>query len=116
MDERAMTDRVRRAIEDARRAWTQANQGLPSNPMTKTAEIPAVGAIAASILNRPSLSDEEIVDTARQAIVMARRAWEQSGADAPSNPIARTAERAVIGILAAGILNCALLDPVTTES
>jgi len=111
MDEQAMTDLVKRAIDDARDAWSQAHQGMPSNPMTKTAAIPAIGIIAASILNRLHSSDEEITDTARKAIVTARRAWEQSAADTPSNPMARTAEKTVIGILAAGILNYALVDP-----
>ena len=40
-----------------------------------------------------------------EAIAVARKAWELTHRDPPGNPIAATAERSVIGILAAGILN-----------
>ena len=109
MDERAMTDLVKRAIGDARDAWARAHRGLSVNPMARMAAIPAIGIIAASILNRLPMDDEAITEQARKAIEMARRAWEESGEDAPSNPMARTAEKAAIGIVAAGILNYSLV-------
>ena len=105
MDDREMMEIVERAIRNARTAWTRANQGLPTNPMTRTAAIPAVGILAAAILNRLPADDEEITETARKAIVMARAAWQRTGEDTPSNPMARTAEKAAIGIVAAGIVN-----------
>ena len=105
MDEREMMDLVERAIRNARAAWSRAHQGLPTNPMTRTAAIPAVGILAAAILNRLPMDDELITETARRAIVMARNAWQQAGEGAPSNPMARTAEKAAIGVVAAGIVN-----------
>ena len=110
MDERAMMDLVKRAIADARDAWARAHRGLPANPMTRTAAIPAVGILAASILNRLPMDDEAVTELARKAIEVARRAWEESDEDAPSNPMARTAEKAAIGIVAAGILNHPLVQ------
>jgi hypothetical protein len=109
MDERAMTDLVKRAIGDAHDAWGRAHRGLPANPMARTAAIPAIGIIAASILHRLPMDDEAVTELARKAIEVARRAWEESGEDAPSNPMARTAEKAAIGIVAAGILNYSLV-------
>ena len=105
MDERVMMDLVKRAIGDARDAWARAHHGLPANPMARTAAIPAVGILAASILNRLPMDDEAVTELATKAIEVARRAWEECGDDAPSNPMARTAEKAAIGIVAAGILN-----------
>ncbi len=110
MDEQAMTDLVKRAIGDARDAWARAHRGLSTNPMTRTAAIPAIGILAASILNRLPMDDEAVTELARKAIEMARRAWEECGENAPSNPMARTAEKAAIGIVAAGILNHPLVQ------
>jgi hypothetical protein len=105
MEQREMKDLVERAIRNARIAWSRAHRGLPSNPMTRTAAIPAVGTLAAAILNRMPMDDEAITQVASDAIAMARDAWVDAGADTPSNPMARTAEKAAIGIVAAGIIN-----------
>jgi len=105
MEQREMRELVGRSIKSARTAWARAHQGLPSNPMTRTAAIPAVGTLAAAILNRMPMDDEVITRVAQEAIAMARDAWQDSGADTPSNPMARTAEKAAIGIVAAGIVN-----------
>lgn len=105
MDEREMKDLVERAIRSAQTAWARAHEGLPTNPMTRTAAIPAVGALAAAILSRLPADDEAITETAYKAILMARRAMQDLGGDAPSNPMARTAERAAVGVIAAGIVN-----------
>jgi hypothetical protein len=105
MNERDMNELVERAIRNAKRAWTRAHEGLPTNPMTRTAAIPAVGALAAAILSRLPADDEAITDAAHKAILMARRAMQEIGGDAPSNPMARTAEKAAVGVIAAGIVN-----------
>ena len=105
MTEREMKELVDRAIRSARTAWSRAHEGLPTNPMTRTAAIPAVGALAAAILARLPADDEAITETAYNAILMARRALQEFGGDAPSNPMARTAERAAVGVIAAGIVN-----------
>lgn len=105
MNEREMKGLVERAIRSAQTAWTRAHEGLPTNPMTRTAAIPAVGALAAAILSRLPADDEAITEAAYKAILMARRAMQEHGGDAPSNPMARTAERAAIGVVAAGIVN-----------
>lgn len=90
----------------ARRAWDRAYAGTSSNPMTQTAAIPAVGALAAALLDRVDEADEETLTSAAVAAIRtARGAWERTADDVASNPMARTAERAVIGILAAGLLN-----------
>jgi hypothetical protein len=105
MNEREMKDLVERAIRSAQTAWARAHEGLPTNPMTRTAAIPAVGALAAAILSRLPADDDAITETAYKAILMARRAMQDLGGDAPSNPMARTAERAAVGVVAAGIVN-----------
>ena len=105
MDEREMKELVERAIRNAQTAWSRAHEGLPTNPMTRTAAIPAVGALAAAILSRLPADDEAITEAAYKAILMARRALQDHGGDAPSNPMARTAERAAVGVVAAGIVN-----------
>jgi hypothetical protein len=73
--------------------------------MTRTAAIPAVGALAAAILSRLPADDDAITETTYNAILMARNALQEFGGDAPSNPMARTAERAAVGVIAAGIVN-----------
>jgi hypothetical protein len=105
MNEREMKGLVERAIRNAQTAWSRAHEGLPTNPMTRTAAIPAVGALAAAILSRLPADDEAITEVAYKAILMARRAMQEHGGDAPSNPMARTAERAAVGVVAAGIVN-----------
>jgi len=105
MNEREMQGLVDRAIRSAQAAWSRAHEGLPTNPMTRTAAIPAVGALAAAILSRLPADDEAVTEAAYQAILMARRALQEHGGDAPSNPMARTAERAAVGAVAAGIVN-----------
>jgi hypothetical protein len=103
MDDDARTRQVARVVEIARRAWDAAHRGLPSNPMTRAAAIPATGAMAAALLGKTG-EDGELVARAERAVVVARRAWQQSHAESSGNPIAMTAERSVIGILAAAIL------------
>jgi hypothetical protein len=74
--------------------------------MTQTAAIPAMGALAAALLDRvEECSDEALVAVAVAALRVARSGWEHVAEDVASNPMARTAEKAVIGILAAGVLN-----------
>jgi len=107
MNENDMTRTVERALVAAGAAWAEAHRGLPENPMTRTAAIPAIGIIAASILNRMTDSDERARAEAVEAIHIARRAWERADLQVPSNPMAKTAEKAAIGILAAGVLNAA---------
>ena len=106
MDEERMTDLTARAVQVAQAAWDQAHRGLPSNPMTRAAAVPATGVLAAALLKH--LDDEDdptITARAKQAILVARRAWQRTHAETGGNPIAMTAEKSVVGILAAGILN-----------
>jgi hypothetical protein len=105
MSELATTTVVEKSIEAAIAAWSEAHRGLPENPMTRTAAIPAIGIIAASILTRLPGGEDDAVAAAVEAISIARLAWERSSPDVPGNPMAKTAERTAIGILAAGILN-----------
>lgn len=106
MDEVRLAGRLERALRAARGAWESAHHGAPRNPMTQTAAIPAVGALAAALLDRVDGTDDEgLVSDAIAALRVARSAWERTADDAASNPMARTAEKAVIGILAAGLLN-----------
>jgi hypothetical protein len=104
MDEERMTERMVRALRVAQAAWDDAHQGLPSNPMTRTAAIPAAGVLAAALLPCLDEDDAALRARAKQAIVIARRAWQRTHRETSGNPIAATAERSVIGILAAGIL------------
>lgn len=102
-DEAIVRDTVR-AIETARAAWERANRDLPQNPMTRTAAIPATGILAAAMLDEPDADADELAGLAEQAVAIARRAWERTHVESPGNPIAATAERSVIGIVAAGVL------------
>jgi hypothetical protein len=108
MSETHATDVVEKAIETASAAWTEAHRGLPANPMTRTAAIPAIGIIAASILTRFADGEDDAAAAAVEAIATARQAWERSSLEIPSNPMAKTAEKAAIGIIAAGILNASV--------
>jgi hypothetical protein len=73
--------------------------------MTRTADVVATATIAASVLTLLHLPDEELEEQATQAILAARRVSERTSESAPGNPMLRTAQRAAVGILAAGILN-----------
>jgi hypothetical protein len=106
MSDEEMTRNAKRALELARDAWAEAHRDLPSNPMTRAAAIPAAGALAATLLAQLDEDDVTLRERVVAAIVSARRAWEQTHAETAGNPLAATAERAVIGIVAAGILNC----------
>jgi hypothetical protein len=114
MRDRATTDGAegltRRALEIARTAWREAHRGLPNPPMTRSADVIAVAAIAASLLAR--LDDRaagaeapELAAEAGEAIRVARAVAQQLGEPAPGNPMMRAAEKSAVGILAAGLLN-----------
>ena len=103
MDERQMVERARKAIEVAEAAWTEAHRGLPRNPMTKTAAIPGTGILAAAVMDQIGEDDSDLQVRVERAIVMARHAWELSHVEAPGNPLAVTAQRSVIGIIAATV-------------
>lgn len=106
MTDEQVVERTSRAIEIARRAWDNAHRDGPRNPMTRAAAIPATGILAAAVL--PWLDgedDDASVRHVERAISLARRAWQQGRQEPPGNPIAATAEKSVIGIIAAGILN-----------
>ncbi len=106
MDQDKLTDLTQKALEISKAAWDNAHAGLPSNPMTKAAAIPAAGILAASILNEIEKRDAaELTERVEEAIAIARKAWALTHRQPPGNPIAATAERSVIGIIAAGILN-----------
>jgi len=106
MDPTRTTRRLERAVEAASTAWRHAHEGLPANPMSHAAGIPATGALAAALLERvDELDDPGLVAAAEEAIRLARIVWERSHPGTPGNPIASIAHKAVIGILAAGILN-----------
>jgi hypothetical protein len=102
-DERAVQAAVK-AIEAAGRAWQRAHRDLGSSPMSRTAAIPATGILAAAILDEPEEHAEALTARAERAVAIARRAWEITHRDPPGNPIAATAEKSVIGIVAAGVL------------
>jgi hypothetical protein len=105
MDDTQRTARLERAVRIAREAWRQAHGGAV-NPMTQTAAIPAVGALAAALLARLDGDDDAALEQATlDAIRVAQAAWARTAEDVASNPIARTAEKAVIGILSAVLLN-----------
>lgn len=108
MHEEQMTRRLERAIRVASDAWDRAHEGLPGTVMTRSAAIPATGILAATLLAQLDDHDDATL-TARveKAIRVARRAWERTHGDPPGNPIAMTATRSVVGILAAGILDLA---------
>ena len=103
MPEREIVELTVRALETARAAWESANADLPPNPMTRTAAIPAVGILAAAILDE-GLAPEQARELAERAVAIARQAWDRTHPDPPGNPIATTAARSVIGIVAAGVL------------
>jgi len=105
MDEERMTERTARAVAVAQAAWVEANRGLPSNPMTRAAAIPATGVLAAALLAHLDLDDATLATRTRQAVAVARRAWQRTHTESGGNPIAATAEKSVIGILAAAILS-----------
>ena len=105
MHEEQMTRLVVRAIEVSRTAWDRAHEGLPSSMMTRSASIPATGILAVTLLEQLDEDDATLAARAETAIRIARRAWEQTHRELPGNPIAMTATRSVVGILAAGILN-----------
>ena len=105
MSDEQLVESTRRAVEIAESAWKQVYRGLPSNPMTRTAAIPATGILAAALLDQMDDEDAVLRDRAERAIRAAREAWELTHVETPGNPIAATAARSVIGILAAGILN-----------
>jgi hypothetical protein len=107
MDEQRLAARLERALGVARSAWQHAQHGAPRNPMTQTAAIPAIGALAAALLGGIDDADDDraLLERATAALRIARGAWERTADDVASNPMARTAEKAVIGILAAGVLN-----------
>ena len=108
MSEMQETELIEKAIETASAAWSEAHRGLASNPMTRTAAIPAIGVVAAAILTRLAHGEGEAKAAAVEAISTARRAWERCSLEVPANPMAKTAEKAAIGILAAGILNASV--------
>ena len=41
-------------------------------------------------------------------VQLTTKAWERSKLEIPSNPMAKTAEKSAVGILAAGLLNAAV--------
>jgi hypothetical protein len=102
-DEEAVQAAVR-AIEAAHEAWDNAHRDRGSNPMTRTAAIPGTGILAAAILDQPGCEPELLTAQAERAVAIARRAWDLTHRDPPGNPIAATAEKSVIGIVAAGVL------------
>jgi hypothetical protein len=102
-DEEAVEAAVR-ALEAARKAWDAAHRDRGSNPMTRTAAIPGTGILAAAILDQPDCDVETLTVQAERAVSIARRAWDLTHRDPPGNPIAATAEKSVIGIVAAGVL------------
>ena len=110
MHEEQMTRMVKRAIRVSQTAWDRAHEGLPSNVMTRSASIPATGILAVTLLEQLDEDDATITARAEAAIRIARRAWEQTHREPPGNPIATTATRSVVGILAAGILNHEQID------
>ena len=110
MHDRQGTERIEKAIEIASAAWSEAHRGLPTNPMARTAAIPAIGVVAASLLSRPAEGGRDSKAEAVEAISKARLAWGRCNIEIPTNRMARTAEKAAIGILAAGILNAADLQ------
>ncbi len=113
MDQNKLTELTQKALEISKAAWDNAHAGLPSNPMTKAAAIPAAGILAASILSEIEKRDtEELIRRVEEAIEIARKAWAETHRQPPGNPIAATAERSVIGIIAAGILNHVQNAPV----
>jgi hypothetical protein len=93
-----------RAIEAARKAWDSAHRDRGSNPMARTAAIPATGILAAAMLDQPEGDVDALAAQAERAVAIARRAWELTHRDPPGNPIAATAEKSVIGIVAAGVM------------
>lgn len=111
MDEERMTRDLTRAIGLAQEAWKEAHRGLPSNPMSRAAAIPAAGVLAAALLPQMGEDDTGLAHRARRAIAIARRAWQQTHAETGGNPIAATAEKSVIGILAAAVLAAPEPDP-----
>lgn len=104
MEDERILDLLGRAIETADRAWTETHRGLPKNPMTRTAAIPATGILAATLLDQIEDHPDRVLARAERAIRVARRAWERTHHESAGNPMAATAEKSVIGILAAGIL------------
>jgi len=104
MDDEEILAQLTRAIETADKAWTNTHRGLPKNPMTRTAAIPATGILAATLLDHGDGDPERVQARVERAIVIARRAWERTHHQSAGNPMAATAEKSVIGILAAGIL------------
>jgi hypothetical protein len=104
MDDEKILARLSQAIETAGKAWSNTHRGLPKNPMTRTAAIPATGILAATLLEQIDGDPGRVLARAERAIVIARRAWERTHHQSAGNPMAATAEKSVIGILAAGIL------------
>jgi len=98
-----------RAVRIARDAWRTTHRGLPNPPMTRSADVVAVAALAASMiarLDRSTCADDARLETeAADAIQTARAVAHQLAEPAPGNPMMRAAEKAAVGILAAGILN-----------
>ena len=72
--------------------------------MTRTAAIPAAGILAVTLLDQIEGDPERLLARVERAIVIARRACERTHHHSAGNPMAATAEKSVIGILAAGIL------------
>jgi len=105
MEQQDVMDAVTKAIRSAREGWARAHHGMPTNPMTRAAAIPAIGTIAASMMNRPETDEAELAEMAERAVAIARLAWEHAGERPPAGPMARTAEKTAIGIVAAGILS-----------
>jgi hypothetical protein len=105
MEQQDVMDAVTRAIRSAREGWARAHHGMPSNPMTRAAAIPAIGTIAASMMNRPEEDEEALTEMAARAVAIAKLAWEHSGERGAAGPMARTAEKTAVGIIAAGILS-----------
>ncbi len=103
MRDEEVVEVVARAIEAAHRAWDHAHRDTTSSPMARTAAIPATGIMAAAILDDPEGEARDPAAEAERAIRIARRAWELTHRDPPGNPIAATAEKSVIGIVAAGV-------------
>jgi hypothetical protein len=104
MDDDKLLARLSRAVETADKAWANAHRGLPKNPMTRTAAIPATGILAATLLDQIDGDPDRMLAKVERAILIARRAWERTHHQSAGNPMAATAEKSVIGILAAGIL------------
>ncbi len=102
-DEQALQAAVE-AIEVASRAWGNTRHGKSSRPLDRAAAIPATGILAAAILDRPDEDLASLTAETERALAIAQRAWEKTHRSSPGNPIAATAEKSVIGILAAGIL------------